>query len=211
MRKEDKYMKKSRIYIICGLLLVSVVVQGVYAGDENDPEIEDPEDDVLLFGHMPAPFINRFVNHIDISSGWFFENSDDPDTLYITLKVTGYKPCKLLVVYGVFWNYNGSSYAAFTMIARGEDYLVGIQIDEINFIEVADMYSVNSANNTITFAVPKDLIGDPMPGDQLENPFGIAAIRFVSDELANLMTRFVMSNILVADLTFNGLDYTIQY
>jgi hypothetical protein len=204
-------MKKFGIFLICSLLLGSVFMQGVHAGDQNDPEIEDLEDDVLLFGQMPAPFINRFVNHVDISSGWFFEDAEDPDTLFITLKVTGYKPCKLLVVYGVFWNFNGSSYAAFAMIARGEDFHVGIQIDETNFIEVADMYSINSDNNTITFAVPKDLIGDPLSGDVVENPFGIAAIRFVSDELANLMTRFVMSNILVADLTFNGLDYIIQY
>ena len=45
----------------------------------------------------------------------------------------------------------------------------------------------------------------------LENPFAIGAIRFVSDDIANLLIRFVSSNILVADLTFNGIDYMIQY
>jgi hypothetical protein len=97
------------------------------------------------------------------------------------------------------------------MIARGKDYLVGIQIDDTQFIEVNDFYSINEKNNSIEFAIPKDVVGNPQPGDKLEDPFGIAAIRFVSDELANLLTRFVMSNILVADLTFNGFDYTIQY
>ena len=203
-------MKKYVIFI-CGLLLCSMLLQGVYAGDEDNPEIEDPKEDVLLFGQMPAPLINRFVRHIDITSGWFYEDNDTTDTVFATLKVNDYKPCKLLVVYAIFWNFNGSSYAAFAMISRGDDYFVGIQIDETDFIEVDNFYSINSENNTITFAIPKEFIGDPLPGDKLENPFAIGAIRFVSDELANLMTRFVMSNILVADLTFNGSDYMIQY
>jgi len=205
------YMKKYGIIVICSLFLISTIGQVVYAGDELDPEIDDPESDVLLFGLMPAPFVNHFMKHIDILSGWFHEDVNNPDTIYTTLKFRDYKPCKLLVIYAIFWYYNDSSYAAFAMMARGKDYLIGVQINDTNLIEIDDMYTINQNNNTITFAIPKELIGNPQPGEMLENPFGLAAIRFVSDSLANLLIRFVSSNILFADLTFNGMDYQIQY
>ena len=183
----------------------------ILAGDENDPEIVDPEDDVLLFALAYVPILNPFCKHVDVVSGWFHESSDDPDILYATLKLNEYKPCRLLVVYSLFWSYNNTSYAAFAMIARGNDYLVGIQVQETNFIEVTDFYSINPNNNTITFAIAKEFIGNPEPGHFLENPFALGAIRFVSESLADLLMHIVNSNILVADLTFGGSDYTIQY
>jgi hypothetical protein len=193
------------------ILLTGILSTVVNADNKNDPEIVDPKEDVLLFGLTSAPRLNPYCKHVDVVSGWFHESSDEPDMLYATLKVNEYKPCKLLVAYAFFWMYNDMSYSAFAMIARGEDYLVGLQIQETNYIEVPDLYFINPSNNTITFAIPKDLIDDPAPGETLNNPFAIGAIRFVSENLASLLMRFVSSNILVADLTYEGLDYTIQY
>lgn len=204
-------MKKWTICILCIILSAGILSPAVNAGDENDPEIVDPENDVLLFGLTSAPRLNPYCKHVDIVSGWFHESSDEPDMLFATLKVNEYKPCRLLVAYAFFWSYNDVSYAAIAMIARGDDYLVGLQIQETNFIEVSDLYSINPNNNTVTFAIPKYLIDDPAPGETLDNPLAIGAIRFVSENLASLLMRFVSSNILVADLTYEGLDYTIQY
>lgn len=204
-------MKKWTSYIICIILSAGIISPVVYAGDENDPEIIDPEDDVLLFALAYVPILNPFCKHVDVISGWFHESPDEPDILYATIKVNEYKPCRLLVAYALFWSYNSTSYAACAVIARGDDYFVGLQIQETNFIEVSDFYSINPTNNTITFAIPKEYIGNPEPGHVLENPFALGAIRFVQENLADLLMRMVNSNVLVADFTYEGLDYTIQY
>lgn len=196
---------------VCIMLLTTIVPFVTLAGDENNPEIEDPEGDVLLFGKMPMLIMSKFFKHIDVISAWFYENPDEPDILYTTLKIKEYKRSLLMAAYGIFWYYNDIDYGAISMFSRGEDYMIGIQIQEVEFIPVDNFYTIDEEKNTVTFAIPKNLIGNPEPGDIL-NPFiSIGVMRFVSDTLSNILMRSVGTNVLAADFTTGGLDYTIQY
>jgi len=81
-------MKKITSLIICIMLVLPILPFVVSAGDEENPEIEDPEDDVLLFAMHQMPILGKFFKHFDIISSWFHEDSDEPDILYITMKCT---------------------------------------------------------------------------------------------------------------------------
>ena len=203
-------MKKITSLIICIMLVVPILPFVVSAGDEENPEIEDPEDDVILFGMYPMNLLGKFFKHFDIISSWFHEDSDEPDILYITMKVKRYKPARQMAFYSVFWYYNDTQYVALIITSRGEDTYTGIQINESTFVPVEDFYTINEEENKITFAIPKDIIGDPEPGDTLNNPSALGGVRFVSDKLSQLLMMLVGTNILAVDLTNEGIDYTIE-
>jgi len=203
-------MKKISSLIICIMLTLPILSFVVSAGDEENPEIEDPEKDVLLFGIYRLPILGKLFKHFDIISTWFHEDSNEPDLLYITMKVKSYKPPNKMAFYSVFWYYNNTQYAAVIITVRGEDTYSGIQIDENTYIPVEDFYTINKDENKITFAIPKDVIGDPEPGETLNNPSALAGVRFISENLSNLLMRFFGSNILAVDFTDNGIDYTIE-
>ncbi len=203
-------MKKISILIICIMLTLPILPFAVSAGDEENPEIEDPEDDVLLFGIYRLPILGKFFKNFDIISAWFHENSDEPNILYITMKVKRYKPPNQMAFYSIFWYYNNTQFAAVIITIRGEDTYTGIQIDENTYIPVEDFYTINEGENKITFAIPKDIIGDPKPGETLSNPNALGGIRFISDNLSNLLMRLFGTNILAVDFTNYGIDYTIE-
>jgi len=193
------------------MLMTAAVTLTVSAGDENNPEFTDSEADVLLFGQYPLRIINRLFTHIDIVSAWFHENPDEPDVLFATIKLQNIKQFRLMGGYGVAWNHNGTNYVAITLISRGEENLSGLQIHETSFIPIANFFTINEAEKTITFAIPKDLAGDLGPGDIVESQFALSVVRFVSDTLANLLQKRFGTNLLAYDLSEHAIDYTIQY
>ncbi len=203
-------MKKITSLIICIMLVLPILPFVVSAGDEENPEIEDPEDDVLLFAMHQMPILGKFFKHFDIISSWFHEDSDEPDILYITMKVKRYKPARQMAFYSVFWYNKDIQYAAVIITSRGEDIYSGIQINESNFVPVEDFYTINKEENKITFAIPKDIIDNPQPGDTLNNPSALGGVRFISENLSNLLMRLFGTNVLAVDFTDNGMDYTIE-
>ena len=86
----------------------------------------------------------------------------------------------------------------------------GIQINEGDFLSVEDIYTINEEENKITFAISKDIIGDPEIGDMLYDPSALGGVRFVSDSLSQLLMMIFGTNILAVDLTGEGMDYTIE-
>ena len=203
-------MKKITSLIICIMLVLPILPFVVSAGDEENPEIEDPENDVLLFGMYHRPILGKFFKHFDIISSWFHEDSDEPDILYITMKIKIYKPAREMAFYSVFWYYKDTQYAAIIMTIRGEDTYTGIQINEGTFVPVEDFYTINKEENKITFAIPKDIIGDPEPGETLNHPSAISGVRFISETLSELLMRLFGTNALAVDFTDYGIDYTIE-
>ncbi len=203
-------MKKVTSLIICIIIVLPILPFVVSAGDEENPEIEDPEDDVLLFAMHQMTILGKFFKNFDIISSWFHEDSNEPDILYITMKVKRYKPPRQMAFYSVFWYYKDTQYAAVIITSRGEDIYKGIQINESNFVPVEDFYTINKEENKITFAIPKDIIDDPQPGDTLNNPSALGGVRFISENLSDLLMRLFGTNILAVDFTDNGMDYTIE-
>lgn len=204
-------MKKYLTSLIVCLLVVGLIPQLVNAGDQNNPEITDPENDVLLFGQFASPIFNRILKHMDILSVWFYEKSDEPNIVYATLKLQAVKQILLMGIYGIDWYYDGLEYTVITIFKHGKENASGIQIQGTNFTPVKDFYTIDEVNNTITWAIPKETIGNLTHGDILDSPVAIAGVRFCSDALANLMLKRFGANCIGLDITEKGKDYMILY
>lgn len=204
-------MKKYLTSLIVCFLVVGFIPQLVNAGDQNNPEITDSENDVLLLGQFASPIANRLLKHMDIHSAWFYEKSDEPNVVYVTLKLQEVKKTRLMGIYGVAWHHDGLEYAVVLIFCHGKENLSGIQIEGTNYIPMEDFYTLDDEKNTITWAVPKEAIGNLTVSDTLDSPIAVAGVRFCSNALANLMMKRFGTNAIGFDFTEEGKDYTILY
>jgi hypothetical protein len=204
-------MNKYLTAVICSFLVVGLIPQVVNAGDQNNPEISDPENDVLLFGQFSPPKLNRFLKHIDILSAWFSEDSDEPDLMYITLQLQDVKKIRLMGLLAVDWYHDGLEYSVIILFKHGEENASGLQIGGTNFMPMTDLYTIDDEKNTITWVVPKEVIGNVTQGDTLNTPVAVVGVRFCSDVLANLMMNRFGTNCIGIDFTDVGKDYEILY
>ena len=203
-------MKKNFISLICCFVVVGLIPQIVNAGDPTNPEITDPKNDVLLFGQFSLPIANRMLKHIDIISAWFSEKSDEPNFLYITLQLQDVKKIRLMGIYAVDWYYEEIEYAIITIFEHGK-VTTAVQIQGTENIALEDSYQIDEEQNTITWTIPKEAIGDVTAGDTLNSPVAVGGLRFYSDILANLMMKRFGCNAIGIDLSEEGKDYVILY
>lgn len=182
------------------------------AGDENDPEIEDDiEDDV--------------IEYLDIISAWFYEQADQPDFLFVGLKLNKISSTPLKQHLTVHWDYNGVPCA--TMMA------VGYQgFESINFSAgwghgfwFQEHYEVingdyDQETGIITMSIPKHIIKDPQKGDILTDTYALTFQRFGFIGRMGFDRPFIHSILFRlsgqrrGDIGPNdgyGRDYTIQY
>ena len=203
-------MKKNLISLICCFVVVGLIPQIVNAGDPTNPEITDPKNDVLLFGQFSLPIANRMLKHIDIISAWFSEKSDEPNFLYVTLQLQDVKKIRLMGIYAVDWYYEGIEYAIITIFEHGK-VTTAVQIQGTENIALEDSYQIDEEQNTITWTIPKEAIGDVTAGDTLNSPVAVGGLRFYSDILANLMMKRFGCNAIGIDFSEDGKDYVILY
>ena len=91
-------MKNKIISLSIVMLMISICFNiGIPAGSEEDPEIEDEIGDA--FGY------------IDIESVWFYEKSDEPDVLYVCMKIINASYTTFQQTFAVFWEYKNVKYA----------------------------------------------------------------------------------------------------
>lgn len=206
-------MKRKIIGIfVCSLLITTIlpITGTVIAGDEDDPEITDSERDIvgpLEFSVLPNVLYPIFHN-IDILSGWFHENPEDPSVLLVSLKVHVLTFRSLLNTYVVWWRYNDVDYFALfnTHTNGGFQVAAAGYFDETGEYGETVAFSLDHNKNIITFTVPKTVIGNPGPGDVLEYPWIWTAARFQNQFLSRLY-----SGELGKDYTNPGRSYVIQY
>ncbi|RLF57931.1 MAG: hypothetical protein DRN27_06715 [Thermoplasmata archaeon] len=90
-------MKKMIVIQICIMLIITTIIPItgiVTAGSEEYPEIIDETD-------------SNVVNYLDIISAWFFENKEEPNYLYMALKIKKINPYRPKQHLTVHWEYNG--------------------------------------------------------------------------------------------------------
>jgi len=196
--------------LICCFLVVGIIPQIVNAGDPTNPEITDSKNDVLLFGQFSLPIANRMLKHIDILSAWFSEKSDEPNFLYVTLQLQDVKKIRLMGIYAVDWYYEGIEYAIMTIFEHGKETTV-VQIQGTENITLEDSCLIDEEKNTMTWAIPKEAIGDVTAGDTLDSTLAIAGLRFCSNRLANLMKERFGCNAIGIDISEEGKGYIILY
>jgi len=206
-------MKIKMISIVVILLLtLTVTPWPVLAGDVDNPEIQDRIFDVKLFGILPYPLQNK-LKYADIVSVWFHENNGTPDYLYVTLKIRDLeeKTNGLEAIYDVDFRFNSVLYI--TCVHANPmgfgPFFIGKSMDGDDDFEFWDNCdgNFNVENNTITWIVPKVIIGDPHHGNKIMDIFPSTHLRFTDDSGLPLIDLF-------KDLSWNAKklkDYDIQY
>jgi len=154
-------MKKKIISIlICTLFITSI---NTIAGNMNEPEITDVAGDA--FGYL------------DIDSVWFYEEEDNPDFLFVAMKINEPSYYKFQQTFAVFWKYQDKQYSCglhlgFSLGEKWEQYGAGKYINRASgggpdyVHNISDCtYSID--NGIITWKISKDIIGNPEKDDIL--------------------------------------------
>jgi hypothetical protein len=208
-------MRKNLVgMLMCMMLTATLLPTIALAGDEENPEITDTEGDAS--------------GNIDTKSVWFFEASEEPEYLFVCMKINEPKLYKIQQTFAVFWEYNDKLYSCGMFIGL---HILGYEFwDAGEYINsaphggpnyfVIDKGTYNTTTGIITWKVPKDIIGNPTSGDVLTKTWSNAFQRYgflgligFSRPMIELFFNKVLDIPLVdvAPDTGYGLEYTIQY
>ena len=187
--------------IISMALILTLIPLNASSGDEENPEITDQAQDTIL-------------KHFDIISAWFFENPDEPNYLFISMKLNDLKNYWIGAAYLVEWTSSSGRWASSSILGtkmdnewRCGDYSEGSN-GKFDDLQLCDG-TIDNANNIITWKVPKDKIGNPEPGDALTNTQAVTCI--AGHYLFLLPLRSLPRFYDYAPNEGYGLDYIIKY
>ncbi|MFH1013018.1 MAG: hypothetical protein V1769_00720 [Thermoplasmatota archaeon] len=162
--------KKITGFFMCMLLILTILPQATLAGDPENPEIEDEiEEDI--------------VDNMDIISAWFYEKSDQPDYLFVGLKLKEINTTPLKQHLTVHWEYNGIPCATMMAVGYQEVEVVDFSAGWGHGFWFQENYQLiegeyNQETGTIIMEIPKSIIKDPKKGDVLTNTYALTFQRF---------------------------------
>jgi hypothetical protein len=208
--------KKIVAIFVCMLLITIILPMTAIAGDEEHPEIKDATGDA--FGN------------IDIKSVWFSEKTEEPNYLFICMKINQLNQNKIQQTFGVGWEYNGITYGCSLYIGLHfigwEEWTAGEYINSApgggpNYYSI-DKGAYDKSTGIITWKIPKEIIGNPSPGDVLTKTnstafqrFGFLGLIGFSRPMIEVFAEIVFGNSLWDNAPDRsdvyGLDYIIQY
>ena len=136
-----------------------------------------------------------------------YRKPDEPDYLFLYLKVKDLEFKKLRAIYAMHWEHKGVSYAAGVHTHTFGEYQVFIAGNSDDHIYLRINGDFDLENNIVFFKVPKILIGSPEQGDILTSTDAWTALRY----RAELLTLLHGEGELIKDWAGYGRDYTIQY
>jgi hypothetical protein len=197
--------------IVLMLFLTLLFPSQVFAGDEENPEIEDEIEDEI-------------IDYLDIICAWFYEDAEQPEYLFIGIKVEELKIMPLKHKLTVHWEYDDEECAAGLSIGYGPPWFQhsagwghGFWFQE-HYERVNG--TIDEENGIVTFKIPKECIRNPQKGDVLTNTYALSFERFGFLGRIGLdrgFLRSIIGRIIGQDLTDYapndgyGLDYVIQY
>jgi hypothetical protein len=170
----------------------------------DDPEITDGIGDV--FGLLSYIFPQDAFGFLDIVAAWFYENPDEPDYLSVTIKLNDLDFKSWHTIYSMQWMYNGVDQGV-SVHTREKGAVASFFVtsgDDRYAIEG----SLDAENDIVTFQIPKNVIGDPKPGDVLTNPVTLTSLRLGKRDHLLFM---ILIGELAKDYAGNGKNYIIQY
>ncbi len=165
-----------------------------------------------------------------MKSIWFFEKSEEPNYLFVSMKINEPKLYKIQQTFAVFWEYNGIEYGCGLFIGL---YILGWELWDAgeyinsapgggpNYFEI-DKGTYDKTTGIITWKIPKEIIGKPTPGDVITKTWSNAFQRYgflgligLTRPIIDMLAKIVFGNSLW-DYAPNrsdefGLDYIIQY
>ncbi len=149
-------MKRKIIGITLMLILISSSLSlRVEAGSEKNPEIEDETGECR--------------STIDIESVWFFEKQDEPEYLYVKMKIKNIKILRPQQHFYVIFEINNKRYWAHLE----KDYLpipyYEVWYEDPHVVRVPVYGYVDKLDGIISWKIPKSEIRNPESGDRLTN------------------------------------------
>jgi hypothetical protein len=204
-------MKTKTMSIIISLLFISSL--NVLAIGMSDPIITDDIGDA--FGYL------------DIDSVWFYEDENNPDILFVSMKIDDPVYWHFQQTFAVFWTFNDIKYfcalhLGFDIGENWEKYSVGRHPSNKFYDEfhrnLTGSYSIS--DGFITWEIPKDFIRNPEKDDVLTNTWSNAFRRLGIIGRAGF-TRYILDYLIFrffgnsmwdyAPDSGYGEDYIIQY
>ena len=214
--QRGRNMRRKIVGMFVLTLLITTILpitESVIAGDEKNPELEDRIRDVRFTGYLLF-WPQVFFKHIDIVSAWFYEESENLDCLYLSLKLRELeeKTETLEAIYSVSWVYKNSTYSATVKIHPDGIAYGGFYVCKyLGNDNYEDYYycdgTLDVESNIITWEIQKSKIGNPQHGDLLTEPFAYTDNRFTEESGRPRIDLF-------KDLSWNAKirkDYVIQY
>ncbi len=187
-------------------LFVIVVPLSVIAGDEQNPEITDESGDMFQHPYFYLP--QRSLDAVDIKCAWFYEEYNESDFLFISIKVVDLHYLPVLRSTYLFecghgdYVYSGRLTTQFLGL-----YSIGILLrsypSRIHFIRA----SFDTDHDRVTFKIPKKFIDDPQPGEVLTRTRVASTITTTSGYFLDFYLVFDTA----PDHQASGKDYMIQY
>ena len=205
-------MKKIIGILVSMLLFFSMLSINVMAGNEQNPEIEDETED-------------NIADFLDIISAWFYENPDEPEFLFVSLKLKEITNLRFKQHLTIHWTHNDIECAAGMYIGFGTPWMGfsagwghGWWFQE-HYVEITGEYNLDT--DIFTCKIPKEVINNPKQGDILTNTYALTFQRFgfigrlgfdriFLPYFMHLFTDKWISDYAPADDEY-GRDYTIQY
>ena len=215
-------MKRKIIGIfVCMLLIATMLPIITMAGDEQNPEIVDETDDLFGIFTTNPKILNFFTkskifnmesfDFMDITSAWFYENPDKPDYLYTAIKLKNLEFINQRTIYAIHWVFEGKNYAVGVhVISNGEilGFFAGETFGIFNrygpYHDANGSFDLN--NDIVIFEIPKNVIGNPEPGDILTKTDAWTGLRFIFEPLT-----IPLGGEVAKDWAGYGKDYVIQY
>ncbi len=177
-------MKRAAGIIVCILLIPTFLPISAMAGDAAHPEISDGTGDAR--------------KSADIQKAWFSEDPATPEFLYVTIQFVELNPdYRGTIINGVFWTMNHENYIAYGRIGTylGENYFwAGLAGTNTGSMVNG---SLNMTNGTITYTIPKSVIGSPHTGDILNRTLGATGTAHPASgtiELESIFQRRLVQN-----------------
>jgi hypothetical protein len=165
---------------------------------------------IPLYSHRGVLPILLF-NYLDIRSFSLYERTDDPEHLYASMVVNKFQFSEYRSCYALYWNYKGIHYYVGT-----NTHTLGDLVSSIcGYYELCGKnynYQIQGEileeENTITWVIPKELIGDPNSGDTIQDLYASSYLIYQKDCDAPMKLNLASDR--AGPLIGTGYSYTFE-
>ena len=207
-------MKK--ILVSCIIMMLMITITPLVACGEvvNELEKNDFKYDVrplFLFARF-NPFWQKPLRHLDIVSFSIYEDSEEPEFLHASIKLRDFKYSELRTCYVVYFTFNCVEYyIGINTHSEGEyvDSIAGYFDNNNNCHDTLVDGEINEEENTLTWSVSKDVIGNPEAGDQLESVHASTYLILQKDCTARFPIHLAKD--IACPILGIGYTYEVQY
>jgi len=202
----NKHFNRILYLLVIAQFFITVFPLSAFAGDEQNPEITDDENDMFTHPYFYVP--DRSLKAIDVLSAWFYEDQNESNYLFITIKVVDLNYLFLSrSTYSVEWGHDVYVYTTRLTTRFLGLYSVAVlqrsYPNKIHFIRS----SFDKEHDLVTFKIPKNLIDNPHPGDVLTRTRAGSSITITYGYFLD----FYIAHDVAPNFQPSGKNYIIQY